>query len=112
MYELTAVLIHSGTAFSGHYFAYVLDPEKKQWLNFNDEVVTPLYSESVDNDFFQKAFGGRSDGASSASAYVLLYRRADPAPSDQSSAEVQTISAPLASAIATENQKWAKDRAE
>lgn len=122
-YELTAVLIHSGTAFSGHYYAYVLDSTKREWFNFNDEVVTPLSSKDVDLDFFANAFGGKSDGSSSASAYVLLYHRVDAAASqsggfDHKTAPVDTsamdigVPAALAALIRTENETWRKDRAE
>ena len=146
-YELASVLIHSGTAFSGHYFAYVRDSSTGKWRNFNDESVTPLGGSggsAADNSggggtggqtergsvknhrvqdtsfsaaesgggassrveggghggdagggdddgdggedlsFFVKAFGGRSDGASSASAYVLLYHRVETGPDGDS----------------------------
>lgn len=57
-YSLVAVLIHSGSAFSGHYFCYVknnavdlsdAESRNKQWLCFNDANVTYLSEEEVIN---------------------------------------------------------------
>ena len=58
---LAAVLIHSGTAYSGHYFAYVRDI-KRAWYEFNDEKVTLLTSNQSDSDlgFLERVFGGNS----------------------------------------------------
>eukprot|EP01052_Picozoa_sp_SAG31_P046057 SAG31_NODE_8655_length_1412_cov_1.772277_1_plen_371_part_01 len=40
-YELFAMLIHSGTALGGHYYAYVKDLSQRKWYNFNDSQVNP-----------------------------------------------------------------------
>ena len=39
-YELFAVLIHSGTAVGGHYFAYIKDLTEQRWYDFNDSCVS------------------------------------------------------------------------
>jgi ubiquitin carboxyl-terminal hydrolase 47 len=36
MYQLCSVLIASGGAMGGHYFAYIYSFERKKWYNFND----------------------------------------------------------------------------
>lgn len=57
-YELLSVLVHSGSAFAGHYFCYVKDVGMTEeqaacvgattnWLCFNDATVTPLSAEDV-----------------------------------------------------------------
>jgi ubiquitin carboxyl-terminal hydrolase 48 len=43
IYDLSAVLIHKGTAAnSGHYIAHIKDENTGQWWEFDDEVVTNL----------------------------------------------------------------------
>jgi ubiquitin carboxyl-terminal hydrolase 47 len=45
VYELYAVLVHTGGAFGGHYFAYIKNISDGLWYNFNDSHVTPLTDE-------------------------------------------------------------------
>lgn len=40
MYELYAIMIHSGSASGGHYYAYIKDFKTDQWLCFNDQSVS------------------------------------------------------------------------
>lgn len=35
-YELFSVIVHVGTAHSGHYYAFIKDFTDKQWYEFND----------------------------------------------------------------------------
>jgi len=42
VYELFSVLIHSGGAYGGHYYAYIKDVETGKWHNFNDTVVREI----------------------------------------------------------------------
>ena len=65
-YELYAVLVHSGSASFGHYYALIKDVSSSEWYEFNDATVTPIKQSDL-----QRAFGGPS---SSSSAYMLLYR--------------------------------------
>jgi len=77
IYELYTVLIHKGTATSGHYFAFIKDVEDNKWYKFNDSQVTTL--DLVD---LVKAFGSKpqtrktwfSGGEPSENAYMLMYR--------------------------------------
>jgi ubiquitin carboxyl-terminal hydrolase 47 len=72
-YELYSIMIHSGSATGGHYYAYIKCFEKDQWYNFNDEKVTKL-----DRHEICKAFGTSYSIYSSATAYMLLYRQKNP----------------------------------
>lgn len=78
MYELFAIMIHSGSASGGHYYAYIKDFESSIWYCFNDQSVTNITQEDI-----QKSFGGGSrayySGAysSSTNAYMLMYRQVD-----------------------------------
>ena len=69
-YELFSIMIHSGSATGGHYYAYIKCFETNQWLNFNDERVSRLDSEDI-----KKAFGTSFSTYSSTTAYMLLYRQ-------------------------------------
>lgn len=66
-YELYSVLMHSGTALAGHYYAFIRDFAKQSWYKFNDRQVQALSAEQLE------AMCG-TDG-SRASAYMLMYRR-------------------------------------
>jgi len=72
-YELFSIMIHSGSATGGHYYAYIKCFETDQWYNFNDERVTKL-----DRQDIKKAFGTTNSAYSSTTAYMLLYRQINP----------------------------------
>ena len=72
-YELFSIMIHSGSATGGHYYAYIKCFETNQWYNFNDERVTKL-----DRQDISKAFGTSYSMYSSTTAYMLLYRQINP----------------------------------
>ncbi|XP_055606489.1 ubiquitin carboxyl-terminal hydrolase 47 isoform X2 [Uranotaenia lowii] len=80
IYELFAIMIHSGSASGGHYYAYIKDFNSCQWFSFNDQIVT-----AITHDDIQKSFGGGSSKAFysgaysfSTNAYMLMYRQIDP----------------------------------
>jgi len=77
-YELFSIMIHSGSASGGHYYAYIKDFVSRQWFCFNDQTVS-----SITYDDIRKTYGGgpsRSAGyftsayTSSTNAYMLMYR--------------------------------------
>ncbi|XP_055385651.1 ubiquitin carboxyl-terminal hydrolase 47 [Condylostylus longicornis] len=79
LYELFAIMIHSGSASGGHYYAYIKEFENGEWYSFNDQTVTYITQEDI-----QKSFGGGSFKAyysnmysSSTNAYMLMYRQID-----------------------------------
>ena len=67
VYELFAVLVHSGNAQGGHYYTLVYDLVKGRWLCFDDDLVTELDS----TDRLEKVWGGDC----AANAYILMYRK-------------------------------------
>lgn len=80
LYELFAIMIHSGSASGGHYYVYIKDLETTNWFCFNDQCVSPITQEDI-----QKSFGGSAgrfhySGAytTSTNAYMLMYRQMDP----------------------------------
>jgi len=89
IYELYAVLIHSGAISGGHYYAYIKDLDSKRWWNFNDSNVTSIPESTV-----REAWGGPiattysnnyyygtstvsyyPQTMSSSNAYMLMYRK-------------------------------------
>jgi hypothetical protein len=80
VYELYAVLNHSGAISGGHYYAYIKNLDTKKWYNFNDSNVTEISEDKVCEAWGgQKAgFTGTSIYASSfnnANGYMLMYRK-------------------------------------
>merc|ERR1712154_113667 len=63
-YQLFSVLVHSGSTYGGHYFAYI-NPSGAKWYKFDDENVYNVDSEEATT----KQFGG----SSRQSAYMLVY---------------------------------------
>jgi ubiquitin carboxyl-terminal hydrolase 47 len=47
VYELYSVLVHSGSAMGGHYYAYIKCFEDGKWYNFNDSDVREIDSEEI-----------------------------------------------------------------
>lgn len=78
VYELFSIMIHSGSAAGGHYYAYIKSFKDGQWFSFNDQQVTKISYEDI-----RKTYGGSALGrgfyssayTSSTSAYMLMYRQ-------------------------------------
>lgn len=81
MFELVGVIIHSGTAETGHYYSYIRQrpsgrPSEESWVQFNDHEVCKFEPRQMRD----MAFGG-SDQTFSAlpkfyNGYMLFYQRA------------------------------------
>jgi len=67
VYELYAVLVHSGTQGAGHYYAYIKSFEDNKWYQFNDRDVSLTTEDSIERAY------GRKYGE--ATAYLLKYRK-------------------------------------
>ena len=55
VYELFSIMIHSGSAMGGHYYAYIKCFEDSKWYNFNDSVVKEIEEKEI-----TKVFGGET----------------------------------------------------
>ncbi|EGR33307.1 ubiquitin, putative [Ichthyophthirius multifiliis] len=56
-YDLVGILVHSGTAESGHYYSYIMNREDKNWYEFNDTQVTEFNI----NKLKEECFGGQQN---------------------------------------------------
>ncbi|BFZ09544.1 hypothetical protein BsWGS_12583 [Bradybaena similaris] len=80
VYELFSIMIHSGSAAGGHYYAYIKSFKDGSWYSFNDQQVTKITYDDI-----RKTYGGStfsrgfysSAYTSSTSAYMLMYRQID-----------------------------------
>uniref|UniRef100_A0A1B6DYN4 Ubiquitin carboxyl-terminal hydrolase 47 n=1 Tax=Clastoptera arizonana TaxID=38151 RepID=A0A1B6DYN4_9HEMI len=78
MYELFSIMIHSGSASGGHYYAYIKDFSNGEWFCFNDQSVTRITNDDITKTYGGGgAFRGYYSGAysSSTNAYMLMYRQ-------------------------------------
>lgn len=66
VYELYSVLVHSGGAMGGHYYAYIKSFEDFKWYKFNDSSVDRMEEEEI-----SKVFGDKYGGPT---AYMLMYK--------------------------------------
>jgi uncharacterized UBP type Zn finger protein len=66
VYELGAVLVHSGTTDGGHYYALVKETSG-EWWRLDDESVSPV----TDSLVLERLWGGEGFG----NAYLLVYRK-------------------------------------
>ena len=93
-YKLKGIVVHRGSADSGHYFSYIQTKDAKnndRWIEFEDVNIRysfTLYSRNFNaNDIPKECFGGSTGSSSnddwwsntkddsSKSAYILVYER-------------------------------------
>lgn len=69
-YELFSIMIHSGSALGGHYYAYIKCFDTNLWYQFNDSQVKEIEKAEI-----EKMYGGIiGNGMFGANAYLLMYR--------------------------------------
>lgn len=62
--------MHSGGAYSGHYYAYIKSFDDNKWYVFNDSKIDEVNVEELPSLVF---------GGTGKSGYMLLYKLYDPA---------------------------------
>jgi len=84
-YDLTGVIVHTGSTDSGHYYSFIKDPESGNWFCFNDRNVSPFDPQYLP----EEAYGGidtsgkfkMNNGMAAFrpnNAYMLFYQRRQP----------------------------------
>ena len=77
-YQLTGIIVHSGSAFAGHYYAYAKETESGQWFCFDDTSVELWDIKDIEKDCFGGDFtpvGSHRAYERNHSAYIVLYER-------------------------------------
>ncbi|KAL3477353.1 hypothetical protein BJX99DRAFT_226442 [Aspergillus californicus] len=127
-FELVGVLVHSGTAESGHYYSYIrerpsADGRGGTWVEFNDSDVSRFDPAKIG----EQCFGGYSEPLHSASvgqvrfnkvwnAYMLFYQRVSSMDTDRSTYNAEqnhnpvrvSLPVPLANHITMENELFVR----
>ena len=101
VFELVGILVHSGTAESGHYFSYIRErpssSDKASWIEFNDDLVTPWDFNSME----AKCFGGvdftnaNFQIEKQYSAYMLFYQRSSALVSEKLDLDLSGFPSPV-----------------
>ncbi|KAI1212482.1 uncharacterized protein F4807DRAFT_450526 [Annulohypoxylon truncatum] len=106
MFELVGVLVHSGTAESGHYYSYIRErptaSKMPPWLEFNDEIVTswdPAQMESAcfGGPEYRPQFEAGTNYEKVYSAYMLFYQRSSSLQKEQEMLTASGHTGPLRS---------------
>lgn len=102
-FELVGVLVHAGTAESGHYYSYIRERptsrENENWFEFNDDTVTPWNPSRME----ASCYGGSepswdANGMSyekNYCAYMLFYERSSALERKQQDLQQSNSSSPL-----------------
>ena len=64
-YFLHAIIVHDGSAQSGHYYAFIYDRNQHKWRKFNDIRITEVSEEEV--------FSFSNGGHGFATGYWVVY---------------------------------------
>jgi len=91
IFELVGVLVHSGTAETGHYYSFIRERPNASttasWVEFNDDLVTAWDPSQMENACFGGPDYRQHDGANVYekvySAYMLFYQRSSSLRQDQ-----------------------------
>jgi len=112
LYELVGVLVHSGTAESGHYYSYIKERpansmNHQSWVEFNDMDVSKFDFGSIPD----QCFGGPHESGPYSSrypkvfsAYMLFYERVDPMNASEESQISTSWGVPAKCPVPTELQ--------
>ena len=119
IFELVGVLVHAGTAESGHYYSYIRERPSRvgrpSWVEFNDDNVTPW-----DPAFMEASTFGGPDHRPSFdtngmvydkpySAYMLFYQRASSLRKQQAEATRSKICIPARVRVSDEQKEFILD---
>ncbi|KAI2630709.1 hypothetical protein GGR54DRAFT_165232 [Hypoxylon sp. NC1633] len=108
MFELVGVLVHSGTAESGHYYSYIRErpstSSTPSWVEFNDEVVSSWDPSQMENACFggsdyRPQFEAGTTYEKVFSAYMLFYQRSSSLQKEQEMLQASGQTGPFRSKL-------------
>jgi ubiquitin carboxyl-terminal hydrolase 34 len=112
LFELVGVLVHSGTAESGHYYSFTRErpsnSEKENWIEFNDDTVSswdPNYMETScygGVDYRGNLDNGNVPYDKPYSAYMLFYQRSSVLALQKHTMEIKGLQSPIRLDIPTQ----------
>lgn len=107
IFELVGVLVHAGTAESGHYYSYIRERpsfgERQNWVEFNDDTVTPWDPANMETATFggsERMYDNGAQFDKTYSAYMLFYQRASSLRAEQETMSKLKTDVPLRVGIA------------
>ncbi|OHF02610.1 ubiquitin carboxyl-terminal hydrolase [Colletotrichum orchidophilum] len=102
IFELVGVLVHAGTAESGHYYSYIRErptmATSEAWFEFNDDLVSPWDPAKMEESTFGGTDGSVDTGLAydkTYSAYMLFYQRSSVLKAEQEKLQSQSVPTPL-----------------
>ncbi|KAK4227673.1 ubiquitin carboxyl-terminal hydrolase 34 [Podospora fimiseda] len=103
MFELVGILVHSGTAESGHYYSFVRERptsnDKQTWIEFNDDNVNPWDPSQMEGACFggpdYQPFQNNVPYDKQYSAYMLFYQRSSSLTKSQALLQQSNLTVPL-----------------
>ncbi|RDL38126.1 Cysteine proteinase [Venustampulla echinocandica] len=105
IFELVGILVHAGTAESGHYYSYIRERpstgDKDNWVEFNDDSVTPWEPSCMDNscfggiDYRSSVDNGNMTYDKNYSAYMLFYQRSSVLAAQKQTLEKSQLASPI-----------------
>ncbi|KAH3767228.1 ubiquitin carboxyl-terminal hydrolase 12 [Pelomyxa schiedti] len=102
VYQLHAVLVHTGGIGGGHYYSFIRPRKANQWFKMNDDQVT----RATQRDALDNNFGGPvSVTQRPANAYMLIYFRQSQLSSILCKVNESTIPAHIGQMIASEKEQ-------
>lgn len=129
-YELISILVHSGSAYGGHYFCYVKDvftssheaatsSNNSNWLLFNDSTVTSISQDQLNiilgapssTSTPTSSHGAQPVVPSANNAYMLLYRQISPINLFDISHSLENLPQDLVKQIQNENSIYLEQKA-
>jgi ubiquitin carboxyl-terminal hydrolase 34 len=110
VFELVGILVHSGTAESGHYYSYIRERPSNSpsdnWVEFNDDNVSHWEPKSMEAscfggvDYRGTVENGTSQFDKSYSAYMLFYQRSSFLATQKQGLEKSEMTSPIRLPIA------------
>ena len=106
VYDLSGIVVHSGTAFAGHYYSFAKERATGNWYHFDDDSVTAWDVADIDQECFGGQFQPTRESKMymrSQSAYMIIYDRRMPL------SETKEMMDGMGAASSRHSRAWSKE---